>query len=447
MKNRLTFLLILVSIIGGIFAYRHYSLKDNKPYPSIEDRLPEAMVIGKINVLDFAEDLKPFLFNNRIRYRDFIASDFILSQTKNSGINLQKPVYFYFTEDDEFGALISVSDSSKVPKAVTRIHSFFEVTDTIVNGSVIHKIPELNTYFCYERNWFFVYRGNQFIKNYLHVKFSDHTSLKKSWKRFLEDEHYKSQNIAFYMRPKALIKERLDYAAATLSFDSNYVYLQSIIADEVYFPMQLKTGGHNLMTDTSVAKHYVNFHLDVDSLRALDKHFIYKFLDPYVRKYNFPFRDFIQAWNGDLSVHIGGKTKVKETYIESEFDDDFNEVEVTKTQVVERDLFSYVMTTTPTYKDFVDQLFVKGFLRRYNDDYFFLASPPVQLITRPDIFYIYTGVVPRVDSIQIPSGGRIQYENNDFYFKIDSTSKKEMYFNLTIPFDYLNQKYKLTRTR
>ncbi|HRO74584.1 MAG TPA: hypothetical protein PLP27_00370 [Crocinitomicaceae bacterium] len=444
MKNRFLFILLLAGLIGGFFMSRFY-LFHEKPFPKIEDRLPDAPMLGRINVVDFVDELKPLLFKNKVKYRDFIASDFILSQTKTSGIDLQKPVYFYQTENEEWGALISVSDSSKVPKAVTRLKSLFDIQDTIVNGNIIYKFNEFNTYFCYERNWFFVYRGNHFIKHYLQVKYADHTSRKQCWKDFLENDHLKNDRITLYFRPKELVKERLHYASASISVDSNSLYVKTIVADKEYFPIQLKKGGLNLTANTENAKHYVNLHLDTDSLKVLKHHFIYTFLNKYARKISFPLNDFIQGWNGDLSASVGGKMKVKETFVETEFDADFNSVEVTKSQWVDREVFSCFMTTTPDYQTFVNKLFAKGYLRKNNDDYFFLMSPPVKLFTNSEVFYIYTGRLPKVDTMQIKSSGKVLFDNATFSFGIDSTSKAEMFLNVVVPFDYLGRKYALTK--
>jgi hypothetical protein len=441
MKNRLTVIVVLVSFITGFFVYRYY-LQEEKPFPKIEDRLPDAEILGKINITEFSDELKPLLFKNKIKYRDFIASDFILSQTKNLGINLQKPVYFYITEQDDFGALISVNDSSKVPKAIMRIKSFFDVQDTIVNGSIIYKISDYNTYLCFERNWLFIYKGNQFIKNYFQVKYADHTSMKQCWKNFLNDERFMNENLSLYIRPKKLLKERLDYFATSINVDSNNVHLKTVIADNQYFPIQLKKGGLNFVSDLSTAKHFVNLHVNIDSLKTVKKHFIYSFIKPYTNKVNFPLEDFIQGWNGDLSINVNGKKKVAESFVETEFDDDFNSIEVTKTRFVERDMFSFVMSTTPSYRVFLDRLFAKGFLRKNNNDYFFLMFSSVKLITKSDVFYVYTGRVPKTDSIDVHSEGRILYDNTNFEFKIDSTSQKEMYLNLTIPFNYIQRKSK-----
>lgn len=440
MKNRLTVIFLLVTLIGGFFIYRYYLLEE-KPFPKIEDRLPDAAILGKINVIDFTDELKPLLFKNQIKYRDFIASDFILSQTKNSGINLQKPVYFYITEQDEFGALISVSDSSKVPSAVTRMKTFFDVQDTVVNGNVIYKLNEYNTYFCFERNWLFVYKGNQFIKNYFQVKYADHTSMKQCWKSFLNAGQSLNDKLSLYIRPKKLLKERLNHVLASINVDSTNVYVNTVIADNEYFPVQLKKEGINLTDDPSTAKHYVNLHLNIDSLRTLKNHFIYSFIKPYAKKVNFPLEDFIQGWNGDLSINVSGKKKVPESYIETEFDEDFNPIEVSKTRLVEKDMFSCVMSTTPQYRVFLDRLFAKGYLRRENNDYFFLMFSSVKLITKPDVFYLYTGRVPKTDTLNVASEGRVLFDNTNFAFKIDSTSQKEMFLNLTVPFNYFQKIY------
>lgn len=444
MNSRLTFLFILVSLVGGFFFYRYFLVQE-KPFPKIEDRLPDEAYIGKINVVDLADEIKPLLFKNSVPYRDFIASDFILSQTKNSGINLQNPVYFFISEKEEFGALISLSDSSKVPRAINRLKAIFDVQDTIINSNVIYKLNEFNLYLAYERNWMFVYKGHQFVKNYFQVKFADHTSMKKCWKDFLNDKRFTNENFVLYARPRKLLKQRLNFAAFTLRTDSSDIFLKSIIADKEQFPIQLKEKGPSIAFDKEKVKNYVDLHLNIEGLKAMNQHFIYAFLNPYAAKISFPLRDFVQAWNGDLSVNIGGKMKVVETYIETEFDDDFNPIDVTKTQLVEKDMFSGIMSTTPNFQPFMNKLFAKGYLRKSDDKYYFLTSPPVKIITKPDIFYVYTGVLPKLDSSETKNEGKIRYDSADFMFSIDSIVNKELFLNVTIPYDYLRKRYNLIK--
>jgi hypothetical protein len=441
MKNRLTFLLILVSLLGSFFFYR-YVLLEEKPFPKIEDRLPDEEYIGKINVIDLVDGIKPLLFKNQVPYRDFIASDFILSQTKNAGINLQKPVYFYISNENEIGALISLSDSSKVPKAITRIKSLFDVQDTIINSNVIYKFSKYNLYFAYERNWMFIYQGNQFVKNYFQVKFADHTSMKKCWKNFLADNRFNNENLIIYARPKALTKQRLNFASFSFRADSSHIFINTIISDTKKFPVKIKQHGPSIIFNKEKVKNYLNLHLDLSELKSLKKHFIYEFTIPYANKINFPLIDFVQAWNGDLSVNVGGKMSVLETFVETEFDADFNSIDVVKTQRVEKDMFSGIMSTTPNFQPFMNKLFAKGYLRKTGDDYYFLMSPPVKIITKPELFYVFTGNLPKIDTLATKNEGKIRYDGADFIFNIDSISHKDLFMNLIIPYDYLKRRFK-----
>lgn len=446
MKNRLTFLFILVSLLGGFFFYR-YVLMVEKPFPKIEDRLPDEPFIGKIKIVDLADELKPLLFKNKVSYRDFIASDFILTQTKNAGINLQSPVYFYVSDEQEFGALISLSDSSKVPKAITRLKSIFDMQDTIINSNVIYKINEFNVYLAYERNWMFVYKGSNFVKNYFQVKFADHTSMKKCWKDFLGDTRFADESFVVYARPLHLQKKQLKFASFAVHSDSSTVYLKSIVADKKKFPIQVKDTGSCLTYDKNKVKNYVDLHVDVTELKQLKNHFIYSFLSPYTKKVNFPLVDFIKAWDGDLSLSVGGKMKVKETYIETQFDEDFNAIDVTKTQLVEKDMFSGIMTTTSNFQPFINKLFAKGYLRKEEDKYYFLMSPPVRIITFPDIFYVFTGMQPKVTRKPARNEGKVRYDGADFMFSIDSITHKEMFVGISLPFEYLIRKYNIKTSK
>lgn len=440
MKNNFFYLFLILSLGATFYYYRDYFFPE-KPFPTIEDRLPDAKFLGRINVTEFADELTPLLFHEKVAYRDMIASDFILSQTKNTGINLQKPAYFYITAEDDFGALFNVSDSSKVPRAIHRIKAFFDVHDTIVNSHIIYKINKFNLYICYERNWFFVYRGNKFVKNYFQVKYADHTSMRKSWRKFLYSGIFPDEKLVLFHRSKEMYRQRLDYVAMAMDVDTSNVYVKSVIADRDYFPIQWKEKGISLNQNNSDASYFLDLQLNIDSLRGLKNHFIYSYLQPITQKYGFPLREFIDAWNGDLSINLGGKSKVSESYVETEFDDDFNPVEVKKQRIVEREMFTSVMSVTSNFRVFMNKMFAKGFIRKVNEEYFFLMSPPISLVNKPDLFYMYTAKFPELDTVNARNYGRITWENTPFNFKIDSITQKQFYFNVSIPFSYLDKKY------
>ena len=86
--------------------------------PRFVDRLPMSEIIGKTSILSLAKDLIPATYNNQIPFREFISPEFILSQGKINGLNLQRQVYFFgnhsMEELSDWGMMIHVLDSSKV---------------------------------------------------------------------------------------------------------------------------------------------------------------------------------------------------------------------------------------------------------------------------------------------------------------------------------------------
>lgn len=445
MRNRIIFLILIATLLVGLFFYKPL-LFPVKPRPTIEDRLPDAPLIGKINIVDFVDQLGATLLKNKISGRDVIASDFILSQTKNTGVNLQDPAYFYFVDGvREFGVVLSVNDSSKVPRAVAKIKTFFDVRDTIVNTQIIYKIDKYNLYFCYENNWFFIYRGNHFTKNYFQIKYADHTSMKKRWKNFLSNKFLRKEDFSFYYRSKEMAKKRLDYMAVSIKVDSNSVYLKSIIADRFFFPIKLKThaSGIEIHKSESVSQ-FIDLHLITDELKVTKDHFIYTFIQKYARKINFPLNDFLQKWGGDASIVIGGKTKVKEDYIETEFDDNFNPIEVRKERMVDREnMMSYMSSSEIGFRSFVNQLFARGFLTKTQKNFNFLIIPDVKLVQQDKSFVLYTTEPPKIGAVKPINGGKIIYDNSVFHFKISGIERKEMFLNVSFPVSYLIRKYNI----
>jgi hypothetical protein len=72
-------------------------------------------------------------------------------------------------------------------------------------------------------------------------------------------------------------------------------------------------------------------------------------------------------------------------------------------------------------------------------------SPPVKIITKPDLFYVFTGNMPKVDSLATKNEGKVRYDGADFMFSIDSINHKNLFMNLIVPYDYLKRRYNLVK--
>lgn len=443
MKNRILFVALLVALLIGIFFYQPI-LFPKKPYPSIEDRLPDAPIIGKINLIELTDKIVPLLFKQKIAYRDFISTDFILTQAKSGGIDVQKPIYFYSTDEDEMGILMSVSDSSKVPAIISKLSSFYNLQDTIIGTHLAHKITTHNIYISYERNWMFIYKGKRFIKHYFQIKFADNTSRRKRWKDFLADKNFENHPISISFRSKATAKKGLDHIGATFEVDSNYVYLTTYLQDQNQFPLQLKEHGKGLSIDEDKSKYYADIHLSIPKKVQLEETYIYDLILPFTQKVNFPLKAFLAGWGGDLSLDIDRSIKIKESYIDTEFDDNFNAIEKEKFRWVDRRQFIFFATAKENYyRDFVNQMYGRGFLRKEGDALYLLTIPFINIIQKEKQLYLYSGYFPAIEKVEAKNTAVFLYDNDEFKFQIDTIRNNEMQISGRIPFSYFIKKYNI----
>lgn len=445
MKNRILFIAILVALLIGVFFYQPL-LFPKKAYPEIEDRLPDAPIIGHINVIDLTDHVVPLLFKQKVAYRDLISTDFILTQAKSGGINIQKPTYFYVTDKEDVGLLFSVSDSSKIPTAIEKLSAFVDVHDTIIGTQTAYKINQYNVYIYAERDWLFVYKGNNFLKHLFQIKYADNTSRRKRWQNFLEDEHFKNQVGAISYRTKATAKKGLNYIGATFTLDSTNIYIKTFIQDKDKFPFKLKSKGEGIPIDKEKSKYYADLHIQIDEKQKLEETYLYDLIQPFAKQINFPLKEFIAGWGGDLSLDIDRKVMVKESYIDTEFDDDFEAVDVQKNRWVERKQFSFFASSKESYfRTFTNQLFGRGFLRKEGDTHYFLAIPFINIVQKENSLSLYTGYYPKTEEVSATNTAVFIYDNTVFKFKIDTITTNELHMNATIPFSYVAKKFNIQK--
>ena len=86
--------IILIIVLGGILLFRN-QIKPTKTEVKITERLPDGEIIGQMNFIDLSKEIQGILFKYKLPVREFASADFILSQAKNSGINLNSHVYFF----------------------------------------------------------------------------------------------------------------------------------------------------------------------------------------------------------------------------------------------------------------------------------------------------------------------------------------------------------------
>jgi len=139
----------------------------------------------------------------------------------------------------------------------------------------------------------------------------------------------------------------------------------------------------------------------------------------------------------------GGLQKVKETYIETELDDDFNAREVEKTRDALIPGYSVYFSTTNHAPIFINKLLKKGILTQEGNDYRFLFSPILHLSKKGPHYNFYSGeVTPKT----VPSSqNHIIWTNKGtrYSFSIDSLNTYEVFGSLQIPVRRIFRRNKL----
>jgi hypothetical protein len=143
MFKKFSLIFFLAVGLGTFLVLRPY-LFPKKQIPRLEDRLPDADFLGRAYVLDVARETSGMLYYHKIPFRDLLSYEFILSQGKQYGLNLQNPVYFFANENGNWGALIQVSDSSKISEGLERLRKFTEIKDSITSICYFTKATILN---------------------------------------------------------------------------------------------------------------------------------------------------------------------------------------------------------------------------------------------------------------------------------------------------------------
>jgi hypothetical protein len=216
----------------------------NDENPRFVDRLPMAEVIGRANILKVAKDFIPATYYNQIPYREFITPEFILSQGKLNGLNLQRPVYFFGnqseTEIQEWGMMIHVSDSSKLYPGIKRFEKMTQVKDSSLFNRRIFICPEYNLTVSYGSDWLLVTDRASFKKHFDHVVHARIKSIYPRWRAFIGEKMFRDKSLRASIVSKELRKYGVESALLASSSDSTSFTFHTRIQNLDTIPFTLK---------------------------------------------------------------------------------------------------------------------------------------------------------------------------------------------------------------
>jgi hypothetical protein len=438
MFKKITLIFILAVALGGFLVFRPYFFNKKAP-ATIEDRLPDGDFIGKLYVLDVARETSDLLYFNKVPFRDLLSYEFILSQGKQYGLDIQNPVYFFGNENGEWGALIPVSDSSKILDGVNRLRKFAEIEDTIVEDNRVFHYKKENAYLTYSSTYLLIYKGSKFSSIYQRVTYAKRHDISPTWKAFLKQKQFKDEKLVIYTNWKKLKDNGIQTAMFAHDSDSISFRLKAYIKNIKPLNVSMKKEGLNIQSNEQTSK-MLNMHLDIQRLRKNPDDPLYKLLVKYGKKISFPVKEFLNAWEGDLSFREGGFQLAKETYIESVMDEDFNVSEVEKTKEVQVPGYTLLLSVNNQSNVLINKLFAKGIMRKEEGKFRFLFSPLLTMSTMDNYLLFRSGSgIPKTelsrknDGIWVQKGTRIA-------FQLDSLSRREAFGSIYIPVQRLLRK-------
>ena len=429
-KKILTIIVLALSLAGFLYL-RPYLFKKEAP-PRVIDRLPNAEFLGKANILELARETSGMMFYNKVAYRDFTSYEFILSQSKMYGVDLQKPAYLFGNENGDWGAILHITDSSKTANGIDRIRNFVSIRDSIISDIKIWYSPKQKAFFHYGKNYLLVYNGSKFKEVLNQVIDTKFYNQRKEWKKFLNLEQFQNDHLVIYSNWKKLKSFGIETALFAHDSDSLSFNLKSYLKKKTPFYIQKKTAGIAFASLTS-SKKSIEIHLDIKKLKEHKEDSLYSSFVKIGRKFGFPIIEFLNAWNGDLCFSEGGLQKIKENYITTELDDEFNITEVEKTRDLEVPGYSLLISTNNQGPFFVNRLFQKGYLRQDGKHFRVLFSPPLNFIQTPNFISLYSGSM--APKLILGEQNRIIWTNREtkYSFQIDSLNVYEVFGSMQIP--------------
>ncbi|MBM3184784.1 MAG: hypothetical protein FJZ67_00650 [Bacteroidetes bacterium] len=441
MAKKVLTIIVLALLLAGFLYLRPFLFKKEAP-PRLIDRLPEAEFMGKANILELARETTGMMFYNKVSYRDFTSYEFILSQSKMYGVDLQKPAYLFGNENGNLGAILHVSDSSKTSNGIDRIRNFVTIRDSLIYDTKIWYIPKQNAYIHYGKNYLLIYSGSNFRTILNQVLNSKIYKQRKEWNKFLSLKEFKNDHLVIYSNWKKLNRFGIETALFAHDSDSISFNLKSYLKKKTPFHIKKKSAG---IAFASIAnsKKSVEFHLDIEKLNEHPEDSLYVSLVQIGRKFGFPIVEFLNAWNGDLCFAEGGTQKIQEKYVTTELDEEFNVSEVEKTREVEVQGYSLLISTNDKGYLFVNRLFQKGFLRQDEKKFRVLFSPPLNFIQTRDFISLYSGST--APKFNLGEQNRIFWTNQEtrYSFQLDSLNTYEIFGSMQIPVARLFKRNKI----
>jgi hypothetical protein len=440
MYKKVSFIIFLAISLAAFLFIRHY-YKNSSEEPRIIDRLPEGDFLLRANVLDVARETSAMLYFNKVQFRDFFSYEFLLGQGKSYGLNLQRPVYVFANETGDWGAMLHVSDTSKMGPGLERLNKLLDLKDTVMYNHRVFYWEKEKAYLSFGSNWLFIYKGEFFKRQLFHVIHAKKNEVLHSWHAFLTEKQFKNQRLVMASNWKNMKKYGIEKAMFAHDSDSVSFTVMSYFKSSKDWTFKQREGGKSLAVKPTTDR-FLNIHLNVDEFRNHPEDPLYRLLAKLSKKISFPLQDFMSAWEGDLSFRQGGLQTVRETYIESVLDDNFNVTEVQSVKDVKVPGFSLALLLNKNSNKLISRLFQKGIMTREGDKFRFLVSPTLNYSIEENYHIFYSGESRPKLAIDNLNNGLWNEKGTKFNFQLDSLNNKEAFGTLTFPVERIIRRNK-----
>lgn len=435
------FLIALLCAALGLFLFIRPRLFAPDPPPTLMDRLPESEILGRFYILDVAKETSAMLFYNKVPFRDLVSSDFLLSQAKNFGLDIQRPCYFFAEQEGEWGTFLHVMDSSRVPGGIMKLKQFTELRDTTILERRMQFLPEQNIYLYYDKAYLFVYHGNHMKKRLSRAVNAQRGDIENSWQKFKSLSTFKSDRLVVFSNSKKLKKYGIEYGVFAHDSDSLSFKLKTYIRASRDLKIKMKNSGM-AYEPTATTTRMLNLHLDITEFRKDKQHPLYLWIAEMGRKVGFPTDAFFDAWDGDLSFQQGGTQLIAEEVIETDYNDEFEMVETRTTKMVPVPGFAVLISVNDKSQILVSKLFSKGIINKQGNKYRFLFSPPIKMNIMPTYLSGYSSDRSPKLSTGSSCSGIWDYRGTSVTFRVDQLKKREVYGSIEFPVNRLIRKSK-----
>ncbi|MEY4659735.1 MAG: hypothetical protein ACO29Q_01710 [Crocinitomicaceae bacterium] len=441
MFRKISTFLLLAGALGLVLFLKNILFEKPTP-PRIIDRLPTADFIATANILDLAKETNGMLQYNKIAVRDFTTYEFLLGQGKMYGLDLKQNVYLFGNENGNWGAMAKLTDSSKIKGGIERLKKFVKISDSTFNDQKFFYNLEDKSYLHYGVDYILFYKGNDFKSVLEHVINAQHMGIHRDWKRFLAQKQFKNEHLVIYSNWPKLKALGIETAMFAHDSDSSSFKLKSYLKKTK--PLYFKEKQDALSYESSEGtQRMIDVHLDVEEFRKNKEDSMYVQLMKLGKRFSFPIAEFIKAWTGDLCFVEGGLQKVKEQYIETVLDEDFNETEVRREKEVLVPTYSALISMNEYGQLFLNKLMAKGFLRQDGNGFRFLFSPLLNMSKVGSVYQFYSAsTAPKL----VPSfNNHVTWtdKGTKYFFSIDSVTQHEIFGSLHIPVMRLFRRNKL----